>query len=103
MQFDCLEDCAYSRGTHRGRGVHDMINIAREVVAQSVADRIAPSGSEPSVLAGFVLLLYKAAVSMWMRSTDSEGLSRRLEHNNERNTPSKGCAESRRGEIECRR
>lgn len=67
------------RGRGRGRVA---TTVVQGDVGQYVAGRMESSVSDPLVLAGFAQPLQDASVSVRMCSTDSEGLSRRLQHNN---------------------
>lgn len=64
--------------------MHVTIRIVQEDMEKSVAGRMVPSGSDPIVPAGVLQLSQEAAVSVCMRSADSQLVSRELRRNKER-------------------
>lgn len=60
-------------------------SVVEKDLGQTGAGMTNSSGSDPSVQAGFVQLLQKAAQKFWMRSIDVKGLFRKLGRNNKRN------------------
>lgn len=61
-------------------------SAVQDDLCQSLTSRTDSSPSNPFVKAGFVQVSLETSVLVWMRSEDSEGLPKRLGHNNVRNS-----------------